>query len=293
VTVTEPLTYVYCLVRSARRPVLRDVPPGLPGSTEPRALAAGGGLWAIVARVPAREYDEEALAAGLPRLDWVGRRAVAHEAVVEHFIGAAGLLPMQLFTLFTSDARVLEHVGRDRARIDGIFARIERQLEWGLRLTFDEKAARQAVERQHAGPSGAAYLARKRDLLEVTRALLAAAKADADRLYRDVSRSATESRRRTATEEAAPGSRLLLDAAFLVPSRRTGAFRSELRRRARALGTAGIVVSLTGPWPPYNFITAPARRPARGGTAAARPAPRAGRRAPRPPVRARAAAKRR
>jgi hypothetical protein len=53
---------------------------------------------------------------------------------------------------------------------------------------------------------------------------------------------------------AAPGSRLLLDAAFLVPVRRAGAFRALQRKQARAFRTAGIVVSLTGPWPPYNFI---------------------------------------
>jgi hypothetical protein len=114
-----------------------------------------------------------------------------------------------------------------------------------------------------AGASGSAYLARKRDLLDVTRVQITAARVEADRLYRAMSRKASESRRRTATEQAAPGSRLLLDAAFLVPIRRAAAFRSALRQYARTLDAAGIVVSLTGPWPPYNFIeAAPAKAPA-------------------------------
>ena len=261
---TERLTYVYCLIRSTRRPALRGVPPGMPGSAAVRALDAGGGVWAIVSTVSAREYNEQALAAGLPNLDWVGRRAMAHEGVVEHFLTAAAVLPMQLFTIFTSDERALEHVARDRSRIDPILARIERQLEWGLRLTFDEQAARDAVETRASGKtdaSGASYLARKRDLLNVTRVQLTEAKAEADRLYRAMTRAATEARRRTATEQAAPGSRLLLDAAFLVPTRRAGAFRAALRQNARKLGAAGIVVSLTGPWPPYNFIDAPSGIP--------------------------------
>ena len=60
--------------------------------------------------------------------------------------------------------------------------------------------------------------------------------------------------RRAALRKAAPGSRLLLDAAYLVPAKRAASFRSALRHGARTLDAAGIVVSLTGPWPPYNFI---------------------------------------
>ena len=261
---TGPLTYVYCLVRSARRPAMRELPPGIPGSKEIRALDAGRGLWVVVTSVPRRDYDEAALARGLQDLDWVGRRAIAHESVVEQFLAAPAVLPMQLFALFTSDERALEHVTQDRTRIDRILTRIERHLEWGLRLSFDENAARQAVEehyaprgagtRTSAGATGSGYLARKRDLLDVTRVQITAARAEADRLYRAMSRDATESRRRAATEQAAPGSRLLLDAAFLVPVRRAAAFRSALRQYARKLDAAGVVVSLTGPWPPYNFI---------------------------------------
>ena len=258
---------------------MKAVPASMPGGKPVRALPAGNGAWLIVSDVPAARYDEAALAAGLQNLDWVGRRAMAHEAVVEHFLTAPAVLPMQLFTLFTSDARALEHIARDRRRVERILTRLERQQEWGLRLSFDERGALQAVEDQHRPPSpkgpgapgsrrrrraadtesGAAYLARKRDLLDVTRGQLTAARREADRLYRAMSREATEARRRTATEQATPGSRLLLDAAFLVPSRRANAFRGSLRRRARSLSGSGLVVSLTGPWPPYNFVDAPRR----------------------------------
>jgi hypothetical protein len=66
-------------------------------------------------------------------------------------------------------------------------------------------------------------------------------------------------------ENAAAGSRLLLDAAFLVPADRSTAFRATLRQQTRQLSGEGLVVSLTGPWPPYNFIeyAAGRRRPTR------------------------------
>ncbi len=250
---------------------MSGVPAALPGAKPPRALAAGDGAWLIVSTVPAASYDEAALAAGLQNLDWVGRRAMAHEAVVEHFLGAPALLPMQLFTLFTSDERALDHVAGERKRVDRILARLERQQEWGLRLSFDEQGARQSVEDAHRprrsargqSESGAAYLARKRDLRDVTRGQLASATSAADRLYRAMSREATDAHRRTATEQATPGSRLLLDAAFLVPSKQSAAFRKTLRQHVEKLTGSGLVVSLTGPWPPYNFVDGGARRAAR------------------------------
>jgi hypothetical protein len=190
-------------------------------------------------------------------MDWVAPRAMAHEAVVEHFLDARAVLPMQLFTLFTSDERAIDHVRRGWKKIARIFDRIDRHHEWGLRLTFDEKGAKEQIAGRPARrrvPSGVDYLARKRDLLAVSRAQLAAARTAANRIYRALAREAADARRRTSLERAAPGSRLLLDAAFLVPAGRARAFRTALRAQAKSLDAAGVVMSLTGPWPPYNFI---------------------------------------
>src|SRR5215831_9675171 len=118
----------------------------MPGGAQLRALDVDDRLWAIVEDVPAAEYDEAALARGLQDLEWVGPRALAHEQVIERFLGADALLPMQLFTLFTSDERVIEHVRADRARIRRILKRLERKVEWGVRLTWDEQGARAKVE---------------------------------------------------------------------------------------------------------------------------------------------------
>ena len=232
--VNSTLTYVSCLVQGTRRPALRDVPAGLSESRDLRLLDAGDGVWLVATSVPESKYSEAALERGLQNLEWVGHRAMEHEAVVEHFLAAPAVLPMQLFTLFTSDERAVAHVVGDRKRIARILARVERKVEWGLRLTWDEKAARESVERAHRSPaSGTAFLSRKRDLLNVSRAQLTAARAEADRLYRALAREATDARRRTATEQAVPGSRLLLDAAFLVPTSKGRAFRAALRRNTK------------------------------------------------------------
>lgn len=247
------LSYVFCLVRTARRPTLRGLDDGMPGGGELRAIDVGDRLWAIVQSVPEAEFSEASLARGLQNLDWVGPRAVAHERVIESFLSATALLPMQLFTLFNSDDRVVEHVRSDRARITRILKRIEKKVEWGLRLTWNEQAARDRAAGTQAR-TGIEFLARKRDVLDVSRKRLAEARTAANRVYRAIDRKATASQRRTSLERAAPGSRLLLDAAFLVPVARSGAFKTAVREQARALRGSGIETSVTGPWPAYNFI---------------------------------------
>jgi hypothetical protein len=106
------LTYVYCLFRSARRPVLRDHrsrPWWRVHSIRRRRPAVVGGRQ----QRAGRDFSEDALRRGLQDLNGWVRRAMAHEAVVERFLVRAALLPMQLFTLFTSDERL------DRVRASG------------------------------------------------------------------------------------------------------------------------------------------------------------------------------
>ena len=81
----DSLTYVFCLVRNARQPVLRD-DSAMPAGGPVRTLAVEKGLWLIVSTVPASEYGEAALVQRLQNLDWVGRQALAHEGVIERFL---------------------------------------------------------------------------------------------------------------------------------------------------------------------------------------------------------------
>lgn len=276
------LTYVYCLVRAARPVSLRRAPAPVPGGspvrlveiTRPKAQGRRPKArvpkpeareWLVVSSVPARDYDEAALARGVPEFEWVSTRALAHETVVEHFLPRAGsasaVLPMQLFTLFTSDDRAAQHIAGDRRRIARILARVAGHVEWGLRITLsrpvqgsDPRTTRRRGLTPEPALSGAQYLARKRDDRDAGRTHLARARRDAERAYRAIRRNARAARRRPEVERAAPGSPLVLDAAFLVPAGRGRAFRASVRRQTRALERAGMTVSLTGPWPAFNFI---------------------------------------
>jgi hypothetical protein len=216
------------------------------------------GLFLVVADAPLARYGEDAIRRGLSDLDWVSRAAVAHEGIVESFIEAPAVLPMKLFTIFNSDERALEHVRRDRVRIDALVKRLTNHHEWGVRVVLDRKpaaAARPAGRTAaSAATSGAAYLTRKKAQRDVAVELAERARETVAELYDRMAERARAAMRRSASELPAQGGPLLLDASFLVPRTRSRSFQGLVAREARSLSRQGYGISLTGPWPPYTFM---------------------------------------
>jgi hypothetical protein len=254
--VTAAATYLYCAVRSARDPVrgVRGRPPrGVPGAGLPRVLDAGAGLWLVAATAPLERYSAETIDARLADLDWVSRCALAHDAVIEHFARRHPVIPMKLFTLFTTDERAVAHVARTRRKLERLFARVADREEWGVRLLLDEARALAPGAAPVTAATGTDFLVKKKAAKDARQQLVADALHEADTLFETFARLADDSRRRTPAVEG-PTSRMILDAAFLV--RRSGGsrFKRAVSAAARPLAARGLTLSLTGPWPPYHFV---------------------------------------
>jgi hypothetical protein len=227
-----------------------------------RILDVDRGLYLAVADAPLDRYGEDAINRGLSNLDWVSRAAIAHESVVESFAGAAAVLPMKLFTLFTSDDRALAHVRSGRARIAAAAKRVANHHEWGVRVIQDRlrpagpttSEARRSRAGSNGRPSGIAYLTRKKAQRDAGLERASHARATVAALYHRLAARATLARRKAPRELPVQGGPLLLDAAFLVPRRRARSFQSLAAREARSLARLGYGLTLTGPWPPYSFV---------------------------------------
>jgi hypothetical protein len=249
-------TYVYCVIASASAPRLARVPSGLPGTGPVRLHEVDRGLYVVAADAPLNRYGEAAINRGLSDLDWVSRAAVAHERVVESFIDATAVLPMKLFTIFTSDARAVAHVRAEKARIASAVKRVANHHEWGVRVVLDRARASHASARSTArtGRTGVDYLARKKARRDAAVELAERARETVAALYDRLAERSRQARRRTAGELPVESGPLLLDAAFLVPRTRSAAFQALAAREARALAQRGYGLTITGPWPPYTFV---------------------------------------
>jgi hypothetical protein len=251
----DSATYLYCVVQARNAPDVRRVSGGVPGAGRVTVHAAGRSLWIVVAAVPLEIYGEEALANALRDLKWVGRVAVAHEQVVEQFSRqrASTVVPAKLFTMFSSDERAVEATRAQARRITALAKRIAGCEEWGVRISRQPRPVERTSVRAERPQSGSAFLAARKQARDDTREALRTAAESALAAYRALGAIARDVRRRDDVPDGAAAPPLL-DAVFLVPAPRRTQFKATAKRLAAKGAAAGTQLTLSGPWPPYNFV---------------------------------------
>jgi hypothetical protein len=213
-------------------------------------------MWLIVALVPLSNYGSESLEDTLRDLDRVAELAVAHEAVVEYVAQLAGatVVPMKMFTMFSSVERAVAEMQDRRKSIEAVVDRIAGCEEWGVRITTG-RPPRTKPAVSDRPRSGRAFLAARRQVRDEARTAIRRANSTAALAFSELSTFAKETRQRSdAPTGATPP---LLEAAFLVPARSRAKFHTAVKRIARSAGESGLAVTLTGPWPAYNFVQMP------------------------------------
>src|SRR4051812_16957922 len=248
-------TYLYCIVHSAKAPSTARAPHGLTGATRPAAAALAPSFWLVIASVPLEQYGPEALEPSLKNVSWVTDVALAHERVVEHFARQAGatVIPMKLFTMFSSNKLAVAETRSRISTLQSVVGRIAGCEEWGVRITRPPSAAVGTPRRAANAASGTEFLATKKAARDRARQSASAAAEAAEQAFSTLSAIARDARRRHGAPDGATAPPLL-DAAFLVPAGRRHRFKTAVKALADA--SEGTLVTLTGPWPSYNFIDA-------------------------------------
>ena len=256
----ETATYLYCLVRQERAPVLARAPRGLPATGRARALDAGDGLWLVVADAPLSRYGSAPLETHLRDLEWVAACATAHEAVVNfpvrwaewngRYRDAARALwkgeggrAAELGYRLSGSGDLYEHSGRrpsasinfitahDGFTLRDLVSYNEKHNEANGENNNDGASDNRSWNCGEEGPTG---------------------REDVNTAFESLANVADDARRRP-PDSVEGAARLVLDAVFLLPPRRLARFKKVARATATRLGRHGYELTLSGPWPPYNF----------------------------------------
>jgi Gas vesicle synthesis protein GvpL/GvpF len=248
--------YVYAAVGGQPSPrVLARIPP-MPDGQPPRILALSKGVALVVSDVPADSYRPERLEPRLGDSDWVAAAGAAHHTAAEVLSRSLGVLPFRMFSIFSSDARLIATLTPARTRIEKALAAVAGRDEWVLRVGAPD-AARISGDAAAGEPlgtqavSGTGFLRQKAAAKRARLERVARVKSETATLFSSLEALADQAAHRPIPA----GTTLLLDAAFLIEKRKAAAFRRALSRTAQTLLDAGCPVSLTGPWPPYSFAS--------------------------------------
>jgi hypothetical protein len=262
--------WAYCVLR-AGQPLPTDVGGVAAGPLE---RVEAGDLAALVSRVPLDEFGAAPLRENLNELAWLERVARAHEAVLDGALGQSTIVPLRLCTIYESEQSVREMLEREHKSLSQVLDALAGRQEWGVKLIADEhRLAAEARSRSAeasaledelgARTGGGAYMLRRRlerHLREAVDSLAAELAEQVHAQLQDWTSDAVVLPPQNPELSGHEG-RMLLNGAYLVESERVDGMRklvAELEERHAALGAR---IELTGPWPPYNFVSG-------GGTAA-------------------------
>ncbi|NGO45189.1 GvpL/GvpF family gas vesicle protein [Streptomyces sp. YC419] len=228
-----------------------DTSDGAPDDAPDRPPA----LAAVVGPVPAADFDEASLRAGLEDLDWLEATARAHHAVVATLTGRGiAVLPLRLVTVYRDEDRVRQTLEARRDDFLPLLDRVTGHVELGVKIYAAPDNESPDPEPAKGLGVGRAYLAGRRRRKRSTEDAWQAATDTAARL-RELAGTLAVDRVAFRPQSgelagAAPGPNVSNDA-YLVPEDRVGDFRT--RVLAAAEGLPGVHVEVTGPWAPYSF----------------------------------------
>jgi hypothetical protein len=256
--------WAYCVMR-ATEPA-PSTPPGVAEAAVTQVESDG--LVALTSRVPLAEFGAEPLRENLNDLAWLERVARAHEGVLEAALNQSTLVPLRLCTIFEAEDGVRGMLTKERENLLRALERLEGRQEWGVKLLVDRTTLEsEAHSRSPDVPAleadldtsagGGAYMLRRRVERHV--------RAEADRLAGELAED-VHSRLSSSASDAVslpPQNRdlsghtgeMLLNGAYLIEADRVEDLKelvAELEERHRQLGAR---LELTGPWPPYNFVS--------------------------------------
>ncbi|MFL5345792.1 MAG: GvpL/GvpF family gas vesicle protein [Hyalangium sp.] len=176
---------------------------------------------------------------------------LAYERVIRSQHAVADVVPMRFGSVLTGEAAVRAHLGEQRATYLRVLARVTGCVEMGVRALISPPPP--SVVREEAAPppirSGADYLKARQRRYSAESELREHGAALEQSLLSKVAPLCRE--HRLELSRSRPGEPVLCSVYFLVPRDQVPAFRAAL---ASSPGADQPETSLSGPWPPFNFV---------------------------------------
>jgi Gas vesicle synthesis protein GvpL/GvpF. len=202
------------------------------------------------------EFCGEAAEARLQDLAWLGPRACRHAAVIEEVMRQTPVLPARFATLFTSLDSLQQAVHEHREAITGFFARLGDKQEWAVKGLLDRAGAlRRLGSPEPSAPAtspGARYFQEKRIQAQWERDFNFRLKEFCRRAAAALGAEVNDFRERPALGAVADAE-VVLNWAFLVAPAALEDFRVRLGRFNGEEAFPGLLLTPSGPWPPYSF----------------------------------------
>ena len=233
------------------------------------AIERHAGVAALVSVLDDASYAVSAIEAKSGDVEWLSPRAIAHDRVLPWASDHAAVIPLPMFSLFSSADAVDRMLSDRSSQITTTLTRIGRGREYALRVyrvdaellsavaSLSPRLAAMASTAAAASP-GQRYLLerkldgeRKAEMRAVTQRIVEEIVDGLSPQAICVVRSPIP---KAADADHAIRGTMVLNAAFLVAPDSFEAFQRMLTELVERHGPHGLRFDFTGPWPPYHFV---------------------------------------
>jgi hypothetical protein len=213
---------------------------------------------AIVSDVSVDEFGEPSLLEHLNDPLWLQAKATAHEDVLEAVLATTDVVPFRFCTIYRSEADVRAYLAAAETELVAMLEQLAGCFELGVKcFVEDDRTPASDDDAEPGASAGRAYLLRRQ---QEQRAAAERSRAVADCVgtaHERLAAAAVDARLNPPQPPELSGrpEPMILNAAYLV-DRADEHFREEVDALAAELERVGLSFEVTGPWPPYNFVTA-------------------------------------
>ena len=237
-----------------------------------------GQLAAVASRVGLDEFDLAKLQQGSADLPWLSKVAVRHNQIIAALSMRRAVLPMRLGTMFQSRGSLLARLKPYEPQAADFLRELGDRQEWAAKLYIEKEPCQPAPQGgqshfhgDNAGVRGGTgdavkigtvptvggtqYLAAQGLRLRRRRQVDTAANTAAATIEDRLGAVADACRRLRPLPHVFTNrpEKMAWNAAFLLSRLQLGAFQAAAEQLRRELAPDGLIVEVTGPWPPYHF----------------------------------------
>ena len=252
--------YAFALPEAAARQVGAGVDPRF--NVE---WIVGDGVAAMFSVVGSDFFDVKKLEGKTAEdIVWLQQVAMRHSEIVCEAARGSPTLPLRVGTLFRSKTSLLDTLGKHRAVVVDFLHELGDRQEWAVKLYLPKTFIDQPSPNVSAVPSqhfpipgaGAAYLRRRGDELQERRRREAEIQREIETVDRLLSVSGGRRVRPLPSSLTGREGKMVFNAAYLLPASKAQAWITTVERVCESVGRKGVLLQVTGPWPPYHFCPA-------------------------------------
>lgn len=257
--------YIYCVCIGADAGKIKA--GGVEFGLVPRAIAFKD-IEAIVSEVDLSKFNAKTIKDKLQEdAKWTEKNVKRHHEVIAEANKTRAVIPMKFGTLYKTKKNLEAMLAKYYRKFKNLLLRLKDKQEWGVKgyleyekfagiLKNKNKEIRKLEKKRSSVSEGMKwYVDRKSDEMiagQLEHEVEEELKKIVDKLERHAQAIKLNDLLPKVVGE--PGKDMILNAACLVRNDALDSFRASFEELAKKCAASGIILEMTGPWPPYNFV---------------------------------------